>query len=186
MSAAIGTAARPRARTAAAASSRLARSRPVSTMSAPTSASARAISRPSPRLPPVTSARRPSRRKRSSTLMCTSDGEAGTPVDAVAAGHRQTGARRYAKRGENTSRSAGRGRPPRWRQFAADDDGYPCARWPTRNRQRRIIWRAPDSTDWERVKPFSHPGADTLVDSASLLHDFAVAMLALAACARRP
>ena len=36
------------------------------------------------------------------------------------------------------------------------------------------------STAWERVKPFSHPGADTLADSASLLHDFAVAMLALA------
>ena len=36
------------------------------------------------------------------------------------------------------------------------------------------------STDWERLKPFSHRGADTLADSASLLHDFAVAMLALA------
>jgi len=35
------------------------------------------------------------------------------------------------------------------------------------------------STEWERVKPFSQPGADTLVDSATLLHDFAVAMLAL-------
>jgi SAM-dependent methyltransferase len=35
------------------------------------------------------------------------------------------------------------------------------------------------STDWERVKPFSQPGADTLVESAGLLHDFAVAMLAL-------
>lgn len=32
---------------------------------------------------------------------------------------------------------------------------------------------------WERVKPFSHPGADTLVESARLLHDFAVAMLTL-------
>jgi SAM-dependent methyltransferase len=35
------------------------------------------------------------------------------------------------------------------------------------------------SSDWEHAKPFSHPGADTLVESASLLHDFAVAMLAL-------
>jgi len=35
------------------------------------------------------------------------------------------------------------------------------------------------SSAWERVKPFSHPGADTLDDSAHLLHDFAVAMLAL-------
>ena len=35
------------------------------------------------------------------------------------------------------------------------------------------------SSAWERVKPFSHPGADTLNDSAQLLHDFSVAMLAL-------
>jgi SAM-dependent methyltransferase len=35
------------------------------------------------------------------------------------------------------------------------------------------------SSAWERVKPFSHPGADTLNDSAQLLHDFAVAMLTL-------
>ena len=35
------------------------------------------------------------------------------------------------------------------------------------------------SSAWERAKPFSHPGADTLVDSAQLLHDFAVAMMAL-------
>src|SRR6185436_2778234 len=32
---------------------------------------------------------------------------------------------------------------------------------------------------WERLKPFSHPGADTLDESAQLLHDFAVAMMAL-------
>lgn len=32
---------------------------------------------------------------------------------------------------------------------------------------------------WERHKPFSHPGADTLAESAGLLHAFAVAMLAL-------
>ena len=35
------------------------------------------------------------------------------------------------------------------------------------------------STEWERVKPFSQPGADTLANSAQLLHDFAVAMLTL-------
>jgi ubiquinone/menaquinone biosynthesis C-methylase UbiE len=36
------------------------------------------------------------------------------------------------------------------------------------------------SSAWERAKPFSHPGADTLADSAQLLHDFSVAMMALA------
>jgi len=35
------------------------------------------------------------------------------------------------------------------------------------------------SAAWEYAKPFSHPGADTLSDSAQLLHDFAVALLAL-------
>jgi len=35
------------------------------------------------------------------------------------------------------------------------------------------------SSEWERVKPFSQPGADTLVESARLLQDFAAAMLAL-------
>ncbi len=35
------------------------------------------------------------------------------------------------------------------------------------------------SSAWEQAKPFSHPGADTLGDSAQLLHDFAVAMMAL-------
>jgi SAM-dependent methyltransferase len=35
------------------------------------------------------------------------------------------------------------------------------------------------SSEWERVKPFSQPGADTLVESSRLLHDFATAMLAL-------
>lgn len=35
------------------------------------------------------------------------------------------------------------------------------------------------SSAWEQAKPFSHPGADTLADSAQLLHDFAVAMMAL-------
>ena len=43
--------------------------RPASATSAPASASAWAITRPSPRPPPVTSARRPSRRNRSSTFM---------------------------------------------------------------------------------------------------------------------
>ena len=32
------------------------------------------------------------------------------------------------------------------------------------------------SSAWEQAKPFSHPGADTLTESAQLLHDFAVAM----------
>jgi SAM-dependent methyltransferase len=35
------------------------------------------------------------------------------------------------------------------------------------------------SSEWERVKPFSQLGSDTLVESAHLLHDFAAAMLAL-------
>jgi ubiquinone/menaquinone biosynthesis C-methylase UbiE len=35
------------------------------------------------------------------------------------------------------------------------------------------------SSDWEYAKPFSHAGADTLRDSAQILHDFAVAMLTL-------
>lgn len=35
------------------------------------------------------------------------------------------------------------------------------------------------STEWERVKPFSSPGTDTLAESARLLHDFSIAMLAL-------
>lgn len=35
------------------------------------------------------------------------------------------------------------------------------------------------SAVWDRVKPFSHPGADTLDESAQLLHDFAVAMMML-------
>jgi ubiquinone/menaquinone biosynthesis C-methylase UbiE len=35
------------------------------------------------------------------------------------------------------------------------------------------------SREWERVKPFSHPGSDTLTESARLLHDFSVAMLTL-------
>ena len=35
------------------------------------------------------------------------------------------------------------------------------------------------STVWERIKPFSPPGNDTLDESAQLLHDFSVAMLTL-------
>ena len=35
------------------------------------------------------------------------------------------------------------------------------------------------STSWEQAKPFSPPGADTLNDSAGLLHDFAAALLTL-------
>src|SRR5262245_48769956 len=35
------------------------------------------------------------------------------------------------------------------------------------------------SSEWERTKPFSPPGSDTLVESARLMHDFAAAMLAL-------
>jgi SAM-dependent methyltransferase len=35
------------------------------------------------------------------------------------------------------------------------------------------------SSEWERVKPFSPKGSDTLVESARLLQDFAAAMLAL-------
>jgi SAM-dependent methyltransferase len=35
------------------------------------------------------------------------------------------------------------------------------------------------STAWERAKPFSPPGSDTLDDSARMLHDFAAAMLTL-------
>ena len=35
------------------------------------------------------------------------------------------------------------------------------------------------SSSWERAKPFSPPGADTLGESAWMLHDFAVALLAL-------
>ena len=35
------------------------------------------------------------------------------------------------------------------------------------------------SSAWEQSKPFSHPGADTLTDSVQLMHDFAVAMMAL-------
>lgn len=35
------------------------------------------------------------------------------------------------------------------------------------------------SAEWERVKPFSSPGTDTLAESAKLLHDFSIAMLVL-------
>ncbi len=35
------------------------------------------------------------------------------------------------------------------------------------------------SSDWERTKPFSTPGSDSLPESARLLHDFSVALLTL-------
>jgi len=35
------------------------------------------------------------------------------------------------------------------------------------------------SNEWERVKPFSIPGSDSLPESARLLHDFSVALLTL-------
>jgi SAM-dependent methyltransferase len=39
--------------------------------------------------------------------------------------------------------------------------------------------RRTGSANWERAKPFSPAGSDTLIDSAHMLHDFAVAMLTL-------
>ena len=69
ISASIVQACRPKARISPAVASSVACVRPVRMMSAPTSASASAIERPRPRLPPVTRARLPSWRKRSSTPM---------------------------------------------------------------------------------------------------------------------
>jgi SAM-dependent methyltransferase len=48
----------------------------------------------------------------------------------------------------------------------------------TKQAEKEYLFRT-GSSEWERVKPFSHEGADTLIDSARLLHDFAAAMLAL-------
>jgi SAM-dependent methyltransferase len=48
----------------------------------------------------------------------------------------------------------------------------------TKQAEKEYLARA-GSNEWERVKPFSRPGADTLAESAALLHDFAVAMLIL-------
>jgi hypothetical protein len=36
------------------------------------------------------------------------------------------------------------------------------------------------SSEWERAKPLSHKEADTLSESARLLHDFPTAMMILA------
>jgi ubiquinone/menaquinone biosynthesis C-methylase UbiE len=48
----------------------------------------------------------------------------------------------------------------------------------TKHAEKEYLARTGSST-WERVKPFSYAGADTLAESAQLLHDFAVAMLTL-------
>jgi SAM-dependent methyltransferase len=48
----------------------------------------------------------------------------------------------------------------------------------TRRAEKEYLART-GSSEWERVKPFSQPGADTLVESARLLQDFAAAMLVL-------
>ena len=68
---------RPRARTSFAVSSRASGSRAFSTTSAPASAAASAITRPKPRLPPVTNMRLPSSRKRSRTVIGTSQESGG-------------------------------------------------------------------------------------------------------------
>jgi len=48
----------------------------------------------------------------------------------------------------------------------------------TKHAEKEYLKRT-GSTDWERAKPFSPPGSDTLADSAHMLHDFAAAMLML-------
>jgi SAM-dependent methyltransferase len=48
----------------------------------------------------------------------------------------------------------------------------------TKNAEKEYLKRT-GSDAWERVKPFSPPGSDTLDDSAHMLHDFAAAMLTL-------
>ena len=48
----------------------------------------------------------------------------------------------------------------------------------TKQAEKDYLARTGSST-WERVKPFSPPGTDTLDESAQLLHDFAVALLTL-------
>jgi SAM-dependent methyltransferase len=48
----------------------------------------------------------------------------------------------------------------------------------TKQAEKEYLGRT-GSTSWEQAKPFSPPGADTLNDSASLLHDFAAALLTL-------
>jgi SAM-dependent methyltransferase len=48
----------------------------------------------------------------------------------------------------------------------------------TKHAEKEYLKRT-GSTAWERTKPFSPAGSDTLEDSAHLLHDFAAAMLTL-------
>jgi ubiquinone/menaquinone biosynthesis C-methylase UbiE len=48
----------------------------------------------------------------------------------------------------------------------------------TKHAEKEYLART-GSSEWERVKPFSQPGADTLIESSHLLHDFAAALLAL-------
>ena len=48
----------------------------------------------------------------------------------------------------------------------------------TKQAEKEYLARTGSSL-WEQVKPFSPPGSDTLGESASMLHDFAVAMLTL-------
>ena len=48
----------------------------------------------------------------------------------------------------------------------------------TKQAEKEYLARTGSSV-WERVKPFSPPGTDTLEESAQLLHDFAVALLTL-------
>lgn len=48
----------------------------------------------------------------------------------------------------------------------------------TKNAEKEYLGRT-GSSAWERTKPFSPPGAETLTESAHLLHDFAAALLML-------
>ena len=48
----------------------------------------------------------------------------------------------------------------------------------TKNAEKEYLGRTGSSL-WERTKPFSPPGAETLTESAHLLHDFAAALLML-------
>ena len=48
----------------------------------------------------------------------------------------------------------------------------------TKQAEKDYLARTGSST-WETLKPFSPPALDTLGDSASLLHDFATALLTL-------
>jgi len=48
----------------------------------------------------------------------------------------------------------------------------------TKQAEKEYLARSGSST-WERWKPFSPPGTDTLRESANLLHDFSVAMLTM-------